>query len=70
MADNAVVTVLEKPRPRRLASDWELAGLDPETGKVMLRQRLQSAVLPGGVLVDRNGRIIVVHEDGSVSCLG
>ncbi len=70
MADNAVVTVLEKPRPRQLSSDWELAGLDPETGKVMWRQRLQSAALPGGVLVDRNGRIIVVHEDGSVSCLG
>ncbi len=70
MANNAVITALEKPRPRRLSSDWELAGLDPETGKVMWKQRLPSAALPGGVLVDRNSRIIVVHEDGSVSCLG
>ena len=34
------------------------------------QQQLTSAALPGGVLVDRYGRIIVVHEDGSVSCLG
>jgi len=70
IAKNAIITTLEKPRPRWLSSDWVLAGLDPETGKVMWKQRLPSAALPGGVLVDRYGRIIVVHEGGSVSCLG
>ena len=70
MANNAIITALEKPRPRRLSSDWVLAGLDPETGKVMWKQQLPSAALPGGVLINRYGRIIVVHEDGSVSCLG
>jgi outer membrane protein assembly factor BamB len=70
IAGNTIVTALETPRPRSLASNWELAGLDPDTGKVMWRKRLPSAVLPGGVLVDRHGRIVVVHEDGSVSCLG
>jgi len=70
MAKNTIITALEKPKPRRLSSDWELAGIDLETGKVMWKQRLPSSVLPGSVLVDRYGRIIVVHEDGSVSCLG
>ena len=70
IAKNTIITAMETPRPRSLSSNWTLAGLDPETGKVMWRQRLSSSVRPGGVLVDRHGRIIVVHEDGSVSCLG
>ena len=70
VAKNAVITVLEQQRPRSLSSKWTLAGLDSETGKVIWTKPLKSAVLPGGLLVDRHGRIIVVHEDGSVSCLG
>jgi len=70
IAKNAILTALETQRPRSLSSNWTLAGLDPETGKVMWRQQLPSAALPGGILVDRHGRIIIVHEDGSVSCFG
>jgi hypothetical protein len=70
IAGNTIITALETPRPRWRTSNWELAGLDPETGKVMWKTRLPSPVLPGGVLVDRHGRIVVVHEDGSVSCFG
>ena len=70
IANNAVLTVFEQQRPRSLSSTWTLAGLDPQTGRVMWRQRLSSAALPGGLLVDRHGRIIIVHEDGSVSCFG
>ncbi len=70
IAKNTIITVVETQQPRSLSSGWMLAGLDPETGKVMWRQRLPSSVLPGGILVDRHGRIVVVHEDGSVSCLG
>jgi len=70
MAKNAVLVVLETWRPRSRFSNWVLAGLDPETGKVMWRQRLPSAALPGGLLVDRHGRVVIVHEDGSVSCFG
>jgi len=68
IAKNTVLTALETRRPRSLSSNWTLAGLNPETGKVIWKQRLASAALPGGLLVDRHGRIIVVHEDGSVSC--
>ena len=64
----AIITALEEQRPRTLSSNWTLAGLNPETGKVMWKQRLTSSVLPGGILVDRHGRIIIVHEDGSISC--
>ena len=70
IANNAIIVAFETQRPRALASDWTLAGLDPQTGKVMWRQRLQSAALPGGLLVDRHGRIVVVHQDGRVSCFG
>ena len=70
IAKNAILTAIQEYRPRSLSSNWILAGLNPDTGKVMWRKRLQSAVFPGGLLVDRHGRIIVVHEDGSVSCFG
>ncbi|MHC4109483.1 MAG: outer membrane protein assembly factor BamB family protein [Planctomycetota bacterium] len=70
IAKNAILTAIQKQRPRSLSSNWTLAGLNPQTGKVMWRKRLASAVRPGGLLVDRHGRIIVVHEDGSVSCFG
>jgi outer membrane protein assembly factor BamB len=70
IAKNTILAVMEVPRPRRLASAWQLVGLDPETGKVIWRNPLASAALPGGVLVNRHGQIIVVHEDGSISCLG
>ncbi len=70
IAKNAILAAIQEQRPRSLSSNWTLAGLNPETGKVMWRKRLASAVLPGGLLVDRHGRIIVVHEDGSVSCFG
>jgi hypothetical protein len=70
IAKNVILTVFEKQRPRSLSSNWILAGLDPETGKIMWRQQLPSAALPGGILIDRHGRVIVVHEDGSVSCFG
>lgn len=70
VAKNTIITVLEKQRHRALSSNWTLAGLDPKTGKVIWTKTLRSAALPGGLLVDRHGRIIVVHEDGSVSCFG
>ena len=70
VAKNAVITALEQQRPRSLSSKWSLTGLDPKTGKVIWTKPLKSAVLPGGILVERHGRIIVVHEDGSVSCFG
>jgi len=70
IAKNAVITALEQQRPRSLSSKWTLAGLDPKTGKVIWTKPLKSSVLPGGLLVERHGRIVVVHEDGSVSCFG
>jgi len=70
VAKNTIITVLEKQRHRSLSSIWTLAGLDPKTGKVVWTKTLPSAAFPGGILVDRLGRIIVVYEDGSVSCFG
>jgi outer membrane protein assembly factor BamB len=70
IAKNTIITVVETQRPRSLSSSWILAGLDPDTGKVLWKQQLPSAALPGGILVDRHGRTIVVHEDGTVSCFG
>jgi len=68
MAKNAVLVALEEPKYRSLYPRWKLAALNPETGKIIWKQHLPSAVRPGGLIVNRQGRIIVAHEDGSVSC--
>jgi len=70
LASNAVLTVSELPLPRQLKSQWILWSLDPENGSVQSRQTLPSAASPGGILVDRDGRVIVVMEDGTVACYG
>ena len=37
-------------------------------GRPMAQQPLQGDPLPGGLLIDRNGRVIVTMLDGSLVC--
>ncbi|MBN2290500.1 MAG: PQQ-binding-like beta-propeller repeat protein, partial [Candidatus Glassbacteria bacterium] len=68
VAANAVLVIYETPVVRDRRSRWTLRSLDPGSGAVLWEQRLPSPVLPGGLLVDRDGRVVVVMEDGSVAC--
>lgn len=62
---------------------WTVCALDPGNGSVIWQHDLSRVVLfagrphveytpllPGGLCIDREGRIVVVMEDGSVVCLG
>jgi len=68
LAGNAVLVVYETPLVRNRNPRWTLRSLNPGNGEVLWEQRLSSPALPGGLLVDRNGRVIVVMENGSVAC--
>ena len=71
LADNAVIVVSEGPRRRGLwASTWVVSALNIDNGSLLWQERLESAALPGGLLIDRDGRIVVVLQDGSAICYG
>jgi len=53
-----------------VATESEIVALDLEEGKILWSEAVSSAVVPWGLAVDRNGRIIVSLEDGQVLCYG
>jgi hypothetical protein len=67
---NAVLAVCETPRPRDLKSRWIVSCLNPKDGSVVWQQELSSPALPNGFLIDRDGRVIVAMENGTVACFG
>jgi len=69
LAGQSVLAVCEVPQPRQLASRWCLCCLNDE-GRSVWERNLPGPALPGGVLVDRDGRIVVVMADGVVACYG
>ncbi|MFV2068115.1 MAG: PQQ-binding-like beta-propeller repeat protein, partial [Pirellulales bacterium] len=70
IAPNAVVAVSETARPRDLRTNWKVSVVAVEGGQLLSQQQLSSAALPGGLAIDRDGRVIVVLENGEVVCLG
>ncbi|MBN1344419.1 MAG: PQQ-binding-like beta-propeller repeat protein [Phycisphaerae bacterium] len=70
MTPNALLAVVEAPIQRRLAKVWRLVAMDRADGKELWQKDLSGPALPGGLLVDRDGRIIVVLADGRIECYG
>jgi outer membrane protein assembly factor BamB len=70
VASNAVLAVCERSRARNRESRWVLTALDPKDGTMRWERTLPGEALPGGLSVDRKGRILVVLDDGRVICYG
>jgi hypothetical protein len=70
VAPNAVVAVVEGQDKFRAQPQWFLVALDLADGKQLFRQDLRAEPLPGGLLIDRAGRIVVRLLDGRVACYG
>ena len=66
IARNAVLAVCEIPVPGSLASRWIVRCLSRDDGRVLWEEKLPSAAAAGGLLVDRDGRVIVVLENGGL----
>ncbi len=69
-APNAVLAVCEASHPGRLATHWSVFCLNARDGAGLWEHPLPSPALPGSLLVDRRGRVIVVLRDGGVVCFG
>ncbi len=70
VAPNAVVAVVRQQHKFRSQPQWHLAALDARTGDQVFKHELRGDPLPDGLLVDRDGRIVVVMLDGSVEAWG
>ncbi len=70
VAENAIVSVNERKNNPQGESGWVVLALERENGDVIWQKDLDSEPLPGGLLVDRNGQVIVVMRNGSASCFG
>ncbi|MFH1744310.1 MAG: PQQ-binding-like beta-propeller repeat protein [bacterium] len=67
-APNAILAVGESPMSRKLKVASTVCALNPQDGSTFWRHKIPSASIPGGFLVDRDGRVVVVMEDGSIIC--
>lgn len=67
---NAVLAVCEMPQPRNRDSLWIVCALNLKDGSMRWKQSLPHPARPGGLSVDRDGRILVVLTDGRVACIG
>jgi outer membrane protein assembly factor BamB len=70
LTPDAVLAVYESAVPRSLSSRWLLCALDRADGSLKWRSDLPAPALPGGLAVDRDGRVLVTAMDGSVACYG
>ena len=53
-----------------VASASEIAALNLEKGSRLWSETLPACPVPWGLAVDRDGRVVVVLEDGKVLCFG
>ncbi len=70
LANNAVVAVCSTPRPRQRRSNWRLVLIRRDTGQLRGQFPLPSEALPGALAIDREGRVLVVLQDGGIVCYG
>ena len=67
---NAVVAVTHFQSRNRAQPQWWLSALDKKNGQQILRQEIRGEPLPDGLLMDRQGQVVVAMLDGSHLCFG
>jgi len=70
LTPNAVVAVASFQVMSRAKPQWFLIALATEDGRRLFQQELPGDPLPDGLVIDRDGRILVSMLDGSVACYG
>lgn len=66
---NAIVSVVKQQQKFRSQPQWFVTALNTKNGQPLWRHELRGDPLPGGLLVDRDGQVIVTMLDGRVLCL-
>jgi outer membrane protein assembly factor BamB len=70
LAKNAVLAVSQEPIQRQLRMQWRLTALKRSDGSKLWEHNLSGPALTGSLIVDRDGRAVVVLKDGRVECYG
>ena len=65
---NAVVAVAGYQQRARSQPQWFVEAFNAENGRPYFRQPLRGEPLPEGLLVDKDGQIVVTMLDGRVLC--
>ncbi len=65
---DTVVAVCESRRHRRLTSRWRVCCMSLEDGRSLWEHELPSPALPSGLLIDRDGRVILAMDNGGTFC--
>ncbi|MCP4508623.1 MAG: hypothetical protein GY826_19795 [Fuerstiella sp.] len=70
MARNAVITVARYQVINRAVPQYFLTALRADDGKQLFQVELPDEPLPGGLIIDRDGKLMVAMLDGGVACFG
>ncbi|MCH2373376.1 MAG: PQQ-binding-like beta-propeller repeat protein [Planctomycetes bacterium] len=70
LSANAVVATVQYQRKYRAQGQHFVVGLDLNSGKTLFSQEIDSEPLPGGLLVDSDGNLVVTMISGQVALLG
>ena len=70
LAPNAVVAVARYQNLNRAVRQFFLTALDLNDGNQMFQIELPAEPLPGGLIVDRRGHVMVALLNGGVACFG
>jgi outer membrane protein assembly factor BamB len=65
---NAILAVVQFQQKYRAQPQWYVVAFDKQKGAPLWRQELRDEPLPGGLLVDRDGRVIVSMLAGGLTC--
>jgi len=66
---NAIVAVVQHQQKYRAQPQWFVVAFDQASGKATWRHEVKDEPLPGGLLVDRDGRIVVTTLAGNLLSL-
>jgi len=66
---DVVIAVFAYQQRVRARIEWSVAAFDLKDGKQLWRQPIAGEPLPGGLLVDRDGRVVITTLAGGVACL-
>ncbi len=70
VAPGAVVAVIQQQQKFRAQPQWYVVAFDKQNGKRLWQHEILGEPLPDGLLVDRDGQVVITMLDGSLICLG
>ena len=70
VCQNAVVAVVRHQQRFRAQTQWFVVAFDAESGRPLYQHELRAEPLPGGLLIDAKGQVVVTTLDGKVLCFG